>query len=41
MKFTTGKDEATLCAGVRKAFYHFGGVPEQVLLDNTKRGSRA
>ena len=36
MKFTTREDAATLCAGLREAFDYFGGVPEQVLFDNTK-----
>ena len=36
VKFTTGEDAATLCAGLREAFDYFGGVPEQVLFDNTK-----
>jgi len=36
VKFTTGEDAATLCAGLREAFDYFGGVPEEVLFDNTK-----
>lgn len=32
----SGEDVATLCAGLREAFDYFGGVPEHVLLDNTK-----
>ena len=36
VKFTTGEDAATLCACLREAFDYFGGVPEQVLFDNTK-----
>lgn len=36
VKFTTREDAATLCAGLREAFDYFGGVPEQVLFDNTK-----
>jgi transposase len=36
VKFTTGEDAATLCAGLRDAFDYFGGVPEHVLFDNTK-----
>lgn len=36
VKFTTGEDAATLCAGLREAFDYFGGVPEQVLFDNAK-----
>jgi transposase len=36
VKFTTREDAATLCACLREAFDYFGGVPEQVLFDNTK-----
>ncbi len=36
VKFTTGEDAATLCAGLREALDYFGGVPEHVLFDNTK-----
>ena len=36
VKFTTGEDAATLCAGLREAFDYFGGVPEHVLFDNAK-----
>ena len=36
VKFTTREDATTLCAGLREAFDYFGGVPEQVLFDNTK-----
>lgn len=36
VKFATGEDVATLCAGLREAFDYFGGVPEHVLFDNTK-----
>lgn len=32
----SGEDASTLCAGLREAFDYFGGVPEHVLLDNTK-----
>ena len=36
VKFTTGEDAATLCAGLSEAFDYFGGVPEHVLFDNAK-----
>ena len=36
VKFGTREDAAALCAGLREAFDYFGGVPEQVLFDNTK-----
>ena len=36
VKFTTREDATTLCACLREAFDYFGGVPEQVLFDNTK-----
>lgn len=36
VKFTTSEDAATLCSCLREAFDYFGGVPEQVLFDNTK-----
>jgi len=36
VKFTTGEDAKTLCAGLREAFDYFGGVPEHVLFDNMK-----
>jgi transposase len=36
VKFTTGEDASTLCAGLCEAFNYFGGVPEHVLFDNTK-----
>lgn len=36
VKFTAREDAATLCACLREAFDYFGGVPEQVLFDNTK-----
>ena len=36
VRFATGEDAATLCAGLRAAFDYFGGVPEHVLFDNMK-----
>jgi transposase len=36
VKFTTREDAGTLFACLREAFDYFGGVPEQVLFDNTK-----
>jgi len=36
VKFTTREDAATLCTCLREAFDYFGGVPEQLLFDNTK-----
>ena len=36
VKFATGEDAKTLCAGLREAFDHFGAVPEHVLFDNMK-----
>jgi len=36
VKFTSREDASTLCACLREAFDYFGGVPEQVLFDNTK-----
>jgi transposase len=32
----SGENATTLCSGLREAFDYFGGVPEHVLLDNTK-----
>ena len=36
VKFGEREDAATLCRGLHEAFDYFGGVPEQVLFDNTK-----
>jgi transposase len=36
VKFGTREDAAAPCAGLREAFYYFGGVPEEVRFDNTK-----
>ncbi len=36
VRFTGGEDAATLCACVREALLHFGGVPRHVLFDNAK-----
>lgn len=36
VKFGCTEDAQALCAGLREAFDYFGGVPEQVLFDNTK-----
>lgn len=36
VKFTEKEDTEALCEGLREAFDYFGGVPEQVLFDNTK-----
>ncbi|MBG6082442.1 IS21 family transposase [Rubrivivax gelatinosus] len=36
VKFGVREDAAALCAGLREAFDYFGGVPEEVLFDNTK-----
>jgi len=35
-RFTAGEDSATLCASLREAFAYFGGVPKELLFDNTK-----
>jgi transposase len=34
--FGAREDATALCSGLREAFDYFGGVPEQVLFDNTK-----
>lgn len=36
VRFTAGEDAATLCACLRDALTHFGGVPRHVLFDNAK-----
>ena len=36
VKFTTDETAPTLCAALREAFDHFGGVPAELLLDNAK-----
>jgi transposase len=36
VKFTSGEDAATLCLALREAFDYFGGVPQEVLMDNAK-----
>jgi transposase len=36
VRFTAGEDAATLIGCLREAFTFFGGVPQQVLLDNAK-----
>lgn len=36
VRFTRREDAATLCTCLEEAFAYFGGVPEQVLLDNAK-----
>lgn len=36
VKFTAAEDARTLCDALREAFYYFGGVPAEVLMDNAK-----